>query len=423
MSLKQKAVVVLGAQWGDEGKGKLVDLLAPGFTVVARCQGGANAGHTVIHGDKKFALHLFPSGIVSGADVVLGPGVVISLTSFLKEFDALKQSGLECRKDKIFVSGRSHVVLDFHKEVDASRERCTSTSLGTTKQGIGPCWESKVRRNGLRICDLYSPHFEKNFRKLATSFKDEIPNYDFEQELKTLKEIILPKFIDSVTVIRDTSLFFSKVLQNDAQKLLIEGANATLLDIDHGTYPCVTSSSCSVGGCLTGLGVSISSIGEVIGVFKAYVTRVGAGPFPTEITDENLAKIIQINGHEVGTTTGRSRKVGWLDIPALLYAIRINGFTSLNMAKLDILSLLEEVKIGVKYQDCDYFPDTIEELENVHIVYETFPGWMTDISECKTFDSLPPNCQKFVQRVQELVKVPIHWIGTGRDTQSIIELH
>ncbi|KAG0487258.1 hypothetical protein HPP92_009353 [Vanilla planifolia] len=343
---------VLGCQWGDEGKGKLVDILAERFDIVARCQGGANAGHTIYNSDgKKFALHLVPSGILNGkALCVIGNGVVVHLPGLFEEIDSLESNGVSC-KGRILVSDRAHLLFDFHQTVDALREAELGNSfIGTTKRGIGPCYSSKVIRNGIRVSDLrcidtFREKLEILMRDAAARFKG------FEYSSKVLKEEVdcYRKYAERLEPFVTDTIHVMHESIREKKKILVEGGQATMLDIDFGTYPFVTSSNPSAGGMCTGLGIPPRSLGDLIGVVKAYTTRVGSGPFPTEILGKG-GDILRTAGMEFGTTTGRPRRCGWIDIAALRYCCQINGFSSLNLTKLDVLSEFSEIKIGVSYK-------------------------------------------------------------------------
>ncbi|PWA74224.1 adenylosuccinate synthetase 1 protein [Artemisia annua] len=349
---------VLGCQWGDEGKGKLVDILAKHFDIVARCQGGANAGHTIYNSEgKKFALHLVPSGILNEETMcVVGNGVVIHLPGFFKEIDGLETNGVTC-KGRILVSDRAHLLFDFHQEVDGLREAELAKSfIGTTKRGIGPCYSSKVIRNGIRVSDLR--HMDTFPQKLEVLLSDAASRFkDFKYTPDMLREEVekYKRFAERIEpYITDTVHFMNEsILQK--KKILVEGGQATMLDIDFGTYPFVTSSSPSAGGICTGLGIAPRALGDIVGVVKAYTTRVGSGPFPTELLDK-AGDLLRFSGQEFGTTTGRPRRCGWLDIVALKYVCQINGFSSLNLTKLDVLSDLPEIQLGVAYKHSNGTP-------------------------------------------------------------------
>lgn len=418
---------VLGCQWGDEGKGKLVDILAQHFDVVARCQGGANAGHTIYNSEgKKFALHLVPSGILNEDTLcVIGNGVVVHLPGLFKEIDGLESNGVSC-KDRIVVSDRAHLLFDFHQVVDGLREAELAKSfIGTTKRGIGPCYSSKVIRNGIRVCDLRHmdtfPHkLEVLLLDAASRFKDfkygpEMLREEVEK-YKRFAERLEPFIADTVDVMNESI--------SQKKKILVEGGQATMLDIDFGTYPFVTSSSPSAGGICTGLGIPPRVVGDLIGVVKAYTTRVGSGPFPTEILGQD-GDLLRFAGQEFGTTTGRPRRCGWLDMVALKYSCQINGFSSLNLTKLDVLSDLSEIRLGVAYKDVNgspikSLPADLRVIERLKVEYEVLPGWKTDISSIRNYGDLPLAARHYVQRIEELVGVPVHYIGVGPGRDALI---
>lgn len=425
------ADVVLGAQWGDEGKGKLVDMLAGKYDICARVAGGSNAGHTIIVEGKKYAFHLVPSGILNKKTVcVIGNGVVVHVPSLLKELDSLTAAGIDW-DGRIKISDRAHLVFDFHQELDGAMERKRGRNkIGTTKKGIGPAYASKIQRNGIRIGDLkYFDDFVGKLVSLAeyTSGMPGMEGYpvDVKKEIEyyaSVRERMLPLITDTVSYVNDA--------HDAGAKILIEGANATMLDIDFGTYPYVTSSNPSIGSVFTGLGICPKKLGDVYGIVKAYCTRVGEGPFPTENLDadgkvdavgEHFGKV----GREFGTTTGRARRCGWLDIPQMRYSCKINGFTHLNLTKLDVLTGLPEIKLGVKYMlngvELDEMPASLREFSECDVVYETYPGWTEDISRCTHFDELPLNAQQYVLRIEQLLKVKVRWIGTGGDRIDMIE--
>lgn len=414
--------VVLGGQWGDEGKGKLVDILSQEYDVCARVAGGSNAGHTIVVEGKKYKFHMLPSGVLNPkASCVIGNGVVVHLPSLLNEMDGLDFD----ISNRIFLSDRAHLVFDFHQAVDGLMEsRRGRNKIGTTKKGIGPCYGSKIQRNGLRVGDLEDwDHFTARFKNLCKFHTDAFPGLeiDVEGELeyyKSIRERILGMTIDTIQYTNEQYM--------NKKKILVEGANATMLDIDFGTYPYVTSSNPSVGSVLTGLGVSPNKLRGIYGTVKAYCTRVGEGPFPTELNTENgVGWHLSSVGAEFGTTTGRPRRCGWLDIPQMKYCILINGFTSLNLTKLDVFTGLDEIKIGSTYmvngEDLGRMPASLKTMENIEVAYETLPGWKEDISKARTFEDLPENAQRYVLRVQELLGVPIRWIGVGPNRLDVID--
>ncbi|KAK3035164.1 hypothetical protein RJ639_032837 [Escallonia herrerae] len=437
---------VLGCQWGDEGKGKLVDILAKHFDVVARCQGGANAGHTIYNAEgKKFALHLIPSGILNEETTcVVGNGVVVHLQKMFEEIDNLESKGVSC-KGRILVSDRAHLLFDFHQEADGLREAELAKSfIGTTKRGIGPCYSSKVIRNGIRVSDLrHMDTFPEKLDILLSDAASRFPGFNYSPDMlreeveryKRFAERLEPFIADTVHFINE-SISYKK-------KILVEGGQATMLDIDFGTYPYVTSSSPSAGGICTGLGIAPRVLGDLIGVVfeknllkingmsilnrtgvKAYTTRVGSGPFPTELLG-NVGELLRVAGHEFGTTTGRPRRCGWLDILALKYCCQINGFSSLNLTKLDVLSEFPEIQLGVAYEHADgtpikSFPADLRDLEQSRVEYETLPGWQKDISSIRNYSDLPKAARQYVERIEELVGIPIHYIGVGPGRDALI---
>ncbi|KAI3951527.1 hypothetical protein MKX01_018643 [Papaver californicum] len=417
---------VLGCQWGDEGKGKLVDILAKHFDIVARCQGGANAGHTIYNAEgKKFALHLVPSGILNEETLCfIGNGVVLHLPGLFKEIDGLESNGVSC-KGRILVSDRAHLLFDFHQTVDGLRESELAKSfIGTTKRGIGPCYSSKMIRNGIRVCDLrHMDTFRDKLDVLLSDAASRFKGFNYSKDMlneeveqyKRFADRLGPFIADTVHVMND-SIAHKK-------KILVEGGQATMLDIDFGTYPFVTSSSPSAGGICTGLGIAPRVLGDLIGVVKAYTTRVGSGPFPTELLCE-AGEDLRKAGHEFGTTTGRPRRCGWLDIVALKFCCQINGFSSLNLTKLDVLSSLQEIKLGISYKidgiPIKSFPADLSVLEQVQVEYEVLPGWQTDISKIRNYWELPLAARRYVERIEELAGVPIHYIGVGPQRDALI---
>lgn len=419
--------VIIGSQWGDEGKGKLVDLLSADFEIVARCQGGANAGHTIVVDGHKIALHLIPSGILNEkATCILGNGMVIHLPTFFKELENLEAHGISY-KNRLFVSDRAHLVFDLHQIIDGLKEQELSAgrgAIGTTRKGIGPTYSSKASRSGLRVCDLeYFDSFKESFLRLVDNKHKRFGNFEYDveaeiQRYQKYRDLLKPFIIDSV--------FFINNAYTEGKKILIEGAQSTMLDLDFGTYPYVTSSSSSSGGASTGLGLAPNKIKSVIGVVKAYTTRVGAGPFPTELHGDK-AEELRKEGGEYGTTTGRPRRIGWLDVVVLRYTHMINNFTWLNLTKLDVLSKQQELKIGVAYvyqgKKLQSFPSNLLTLAECTVEYETFPGWNCDISHCHTFDELPKQARDYILRVEELIGAKVRWIGVGADRKAMIEKH
>ncbi|KAF8470439.1 Adenylosuccinate synthetase [Russula ochroleuca] len=418
---------VLGAQWGDEGKGKLVDILSANTDICARFAGGNNAGHTIIApiGPERlqttFAFHLLPSGLINPAVTgIIGPGVVVHLPSFFDEFDTLRGKGLDCT-GRLFISDRSHLVFDFHQIVDGLKEvELGLSSIGTTKKGIGPAYSAKASRSGLRVHHLFDTAFADKFRKIVEGRYKRYGHfeYDTEGEIKryqVLAERLRPFVIDSVVYIHQALA--------TGKRILVEGANALMLDIDYGTYPYVTSSSTTVGGICTGLGIPPRRIGKVIGVMKAYTTRVGGGPFPTEQLND-IGVHFQEIGREFGTTTGRRRRCGWLDLVVMKHSCQINGYDVLNLTKLDILDDLEEIKVAVKYlvdgKELLGFPANLETLKTTEVTYVTLPGWKTSIGAVSSYGELPENCKEYITFIEEYLKIPIEWIGVGPGRESMI---
>jgi len=421
--------VVLGAQWGDEGKGKLVDILSADFDICARCAGGNNAGHTIVVpvGPEKvrttFAFHLLPSGLVNPTCVgLIGSGVVIHVPSFFNELDALEQKGLNC-SGRVFISDRAHLVFDFHQIVDGLKEvELGGSSIGTTKKGIGPAYSGKASRSGLRVHHLFDHDtFAQKFRKIVEGRFKRYGHFEYDTEgeierYKVLAQRLKPFVVDSVAYIHGALAARKKVL--------IEGANALMLDLDFGTYPYVTSSSTTIGGVCTGLGIPPKAIGHTVGVVKAYTTRVGGGPFPTEQLN-HIGSHFQEVGKEYGTTTGRRRRCGWLDLIVMKHSCLINGYDSLNLTKLDVLDELEEIKVAVKYmiddKELQYFPADLDVLAKVSVVYVTLPGWKTPISSITSSDDLPDNCKGYVGFIENFLGTPIEWIGVGPERESMLK--
>ncbi|XP_010546842.1 PREDICTED: adenylosuccinate synthetase, chloroplastic [Tarenaya hassleriana] len=418
---------VLGCQWGDEGKGKLVDILAEHFDIVARCQGGANAGHTIYNAEgKKFALHLVPSGILNEDTIcVIGNGVVVHLPGLFKEIDGLESNGVSC-EGRILVSDRAHLLFDFHQEIDGLRESELAKSfIGTTKRGIGPCYSSKVIRNGIRVGDLrHMDTFPQKLDVLLSDAASRFPGFKYTPEMLQEEVEAYKRYAERLEPFITDTVHFMNDSISQKKKILVEGGQATMLDIDFGTYPFVTSSSPSAGGICTGLGIAPRVVGDLVGVVKAYTTRVGSGPFPTEILGQG-GDLLRLAGQEFGTTTGRPRRCGWLDIVALRYCCQINGFASLNLTKLDVLSDLSEIQLGVAYKRSDgthleSFPGDLRLLEDLQVEYEVLPGWKSDISSVRSYSDLPKAARQYVERVEELVGVPVHYIGVGPGRDALI---
>jgi adenylosuccinate synthase len=419
-------VVIVGSQWGDEGKGKVIDYLASEADVVVRGQGGNNAGHTVVVDDKKYALHLIPSGILNKKAVnVIGNGVVFDPEGFLKEIDNLHAQGVDTSSIKI--SERAHVVFPYHKEIDRLAEEARGKEkIGTTIKGIGPAYMDKVERSGLRICDLVNEEVFETKARFQIEAKNKIITNIYKGQPLDADEIIenYKKFADRIRpFVQDTSVIVYDAVKA-GKKVLLEGAQGTLLDIDFGTYPYVTSSHPISGGFAIGSGIGPNMIEEVIGITKAYTTRVGKGPFVTELEDETGDQI-RVSGNEFGTTTGRPRRCGWLDLVIVKYAARINGMTCMALMLLDVLTGFDEIKIctGYEYDGkvITHFPADLNVLGKCKPVYETLKGWSEDITACDTYESLPQAAKDYIKRIEEIVEIPVKIISVGpKRSQTII---
>lgn len=430
MSLNKSLSVILGAQWGDEGKGKLVDVLSKDFDIVVRATGGANAGHTVHIQDgeetKKFIFHLLPSGILyPHIECVIGNGVVLHIETLFEELEDLAKLNINA-EDRLKISDRVSLLFDYHKLMDGAQEDSKGMhKVGTTRRGIGPAYSDKINRRGLRLCDLKNwERFEERYRA-NLAWHQEVYGFDYLPEgelavIRKYKDRLLSKMVDG-------AFYLNEALQV-GKKVLVEGANATLLDIDHGTYPFVTSSNPSIGGVFTGTGMSPLYLGETIGVIKSYMTRVGSGPFPTELTDA-LGDKIREAGAEYGSTTGRPRRCGWFDIPLTRYSLRINGFTSLNLTKLDVLDDLEEIQVAVSYQldgkEIGNIPANLEDLASVEVTTITLPGWKKTLNAVHTWDDLPKEAQTYVLFLEKALACPIRYVGVGprRDQLLFRSIH
>lgn len=420
-----KVDVLLGLQWGDEGKGKIVDYLAPKYKVVARFQGGPNAGHTLEFDNIKHVLHQIPSGIFR-QDImnIIGNGVVLDPITFKKEIEGLKSFNLDLSKN-LFISKKAQIILPSHRLLDAAYEKAKGKDkIGSTLKGIGPAYQDKIGRNGLRVGDVLSSTFKERYDKLVEEHKRKLSYFDavpdmVEQEKEFFEGIELLK---TYNIVDSEYLINQKIRENVT--VLAEGAQGSLLDVDFGSYPFVTSSTTIASGACTGLGVAPRNIGSVLGIFKAYCTRVGSGPFPTELNDET-GEILRKNGNEFGATTGRPRRCGWLDLPALKYAVMINGASELFMMKADVLNDFEEIKVCTHYQlengeTTDHLPYDICH-EEIIPVYKTFKGWNTSLGGAKHFDELPYELMMYIKYVEDQLGVPINLISTGPDrTQTVI---
>ena len=428
-----KVDVLLGLQWGDEGKGKIVDVLTKKYDVIARFQGGPNAGHTIEFDNKKFVLHTIPSGIFNENTLnVIGNGVIIDPYIFKSEIEILKENNIDV-KDNLYISTKSHIILPTHRLLDAVYEKAKGDKkIGSTLKGIGPTYTDKVSRNGIRVGDLLLPTFKgkyeeakKRHLKLASVYDDN--PLDVKIEGKSFDEYE-KEWFDSLETLLSLNLVNSEYFLNNAlsqgKKILAEGAQGTMLDIDFGSYPFVTSSNTITAGVSNGLGIAPSKIGRVFGIFKAYCTRVGSGPFPTELFDETGEKLRQV-GREFGATTGRSRRCGWLDMVALKYAIMLNGVTDLMMMKVDVLDDFEDIKVATKYKvDGKETEEVPFDMANVNIepVYETLKGWNTSLENVTSFDEMPEELKDYVKYVEEKTGVQVSLVSTGPDrSQTIIK--
>ena len=420
-----KVDVLLGLQWGDEGKGKVVDVVASKYDIIARFQGGPNAGHTLEFNNIKHVLHTIPSGIFQENTLnLVGNGVVIDPIIFKREIEALERMGVDL-KSRLVLSKKAHLILPTHRLLDAASEASKGKKkIGSTLKGIGPTYMDKTGRNGLRVGDIFDDNFNNKYLALVEKHDGLLGYYNYQYELNKAEE----EWFDSIEFIKQFKVVDSEHLINDELKkgksVLAEGAQGTLLDIDFGTYPYVTSSNTICAGACTGLGVAPNRIGNVYGIFKAYCTRVGSGPFPTEMLDKEGERL-QKEGNEFGATTGRPRRCGWLDLPALKYAIMINGVTHLIMTKADVLSAFEEIKVCTHYNInddiIDYFPSNIE-VNNLTPVYKTFKGWNKDITQLTSLDDLPKELQEYLDYLEAEVEVPIVIVSVGPDRKQTLEL-
>jgi len=427
-------VVVIGAQWGDEGKGKVVDLLTEHAQVVVRFQGGNNAGHTLVVAGQKTVLHLIPSGILhQGKICVIGNGVVIDPAVLMKEIDTLKERGFLKDDGQLLISDNAHVIFPWHKQLDLYREKARGVgAIGTTGRGIGPAYEDKVARRGIRVRDLLNterlrkrieerlPGVRDELRELCRAANEPPPELDaqkLQEEFTALGERLRPH-------VSDVSLYLSGQVQRGA-RILFEGAQGTLLDVDHGTYPFVTSSNCVAGNAAVGSGLGPTAIDKVMGISKAYTTRVGGGPFPTELTDETGDRLRKV-GDEFGATTGRPRRCGWLDGVVLRYAVRVNGLWGMALTKMDVLSGLKTLQICNAYEldgkRITELPGDYEDLARVKPIYETLQGWDEKLAGVRTFEDLPENAKRYVRRVEEISGVPVICISVGADRGETVLL-
>ena len=419
----EKIKCVIGSFYGDEGKGKIIDLLAADADIAIRATGGDNAGHTIVVDGTKYAMHLIPSGILSGKTIgVICNGVVINLEVLIKEIKNLKEHGYDV-ENNLKISDKAHIIMPWHKDIDEIKENNRIKKIGTTKKGIGPSYCDKYERIGIRVEDLYKDTFKEilnedlnnaNFYLNANNYS----TYEFEE----VYNVYIKYANELKKYVCDTVSFLHNSIE-DGKKIIAEGAQATLLDIDFGSYPFVTSSNATIGGMITGSGLNHNNIGDVYGVLKAYSSRVGEGPYITELTDET-GDLIRELGHEYGTTTGRPRRCGWLDLVALKYAKRLNGFTHLALNHLDTIGKLSKIKVCYAYEkdgkEIYDFSTNLDFLKECKPCYKEFDGNFGDISNCKTYEELPNNAKEYIEYVENYVGIPIKFIGTGADRKDMI---
>ncbi|MFH0838540.1 MAG: adenylosuccinate synthase [Patescibacteria group bacterium] len=420
-----QVVYVAGAQWGDEGKGKLVDILSQKYDVIARAAGGANAGHTICVNkngkSEKFVFHLLPSGVLhEGKVCIIGNGCVIHIATLLDEIHQLREKGIDVMR-QLLISDRAHIIFDYHKEIDEIQEdRKGDKKVGTTKRGIGPAYTDKISRSGIRMADLldfdaFAAKFRANAENKMKTFGIKI---DIESQINFYKDAV--EFIQPLIV--NTIEYLEKAYK-EGKTILVEGAQGSHLDVDFGTYPYVTSSSTTSGGACTGLGIAPSKISSVVGIAKAYTTRVGAGPFPTELGDMEGA-MLRDKGAEFGATTGRPRRCGWFDAVVVKNAITISGINSINLTKLDVLTGFQNIKIAVGYkldgEKISFVPALLQDFERVEVEYIDMPGWTEDISAAEKFGDLPKNARNYVLKLEEILEVPVNFIGVGVHRNEMI---
>ena len=426
------AFIVLGAQWGDEGKGKMTDYLAEEADVVVRFQGGNNAGHTVEVGDRQYKLHLIPSGILYDNKLnVIGNGVVVDPKALFEEIGYLEKEGVKVTPEKLIISDRAHLIMPYHRVLDILKEKARGKNdIGTTGKGIGPCYTDKFERCGIRVCDLlHEDVFEEKLRE-NIKMKNEYITKVLGGEALDAEEILVQykQYAEKIgPFVKDTSVKVYDSIKED-KTVLFEGAQGMLLDIDHGTYPYVTSSNTTAGGVSNGIGVGPNMITNAVGITKAYTTRVGKGPFPTELENET-GEWIRTKGHEYGVTTGRSRRCGWLDLVIVKSAVRVSGLTSLSVTKIDTLAGLDKLKVCVGYkfngEIIDYFPASLEDLAKCEPVYEEFDGWDDSVADARSYDEIPENAKKYLERISEFTgtRISIVSVGPKRDqTMRVGEL-
>ena len=422
------AVVIIGAQWGDEGKGKATDLLAGRIDYVVKFNGGNNAGHTVVIGDEKYALHLLPSGILTeGVTPVIANGVVVDIEVLFGELDALSARGVDV--SKLLISANAHVITPYHRTMDKVTERFLGKrQIGTTGRGIGPAYADKINRLGIRMQDLFDENILRQKVEGALNIKNHLLVKVYNRRAIAIDEIVdeLLGYADRLRpMVVDTGLVLHRALER-GETVLFEGGQATMLDVDHGTYPFVTSSSSTAGGAATGSGIGPNRIDRVIGIVKAYATRVGSGPFPTELFDES-GEFLRKTGFEFGTTTGRPRRCGWYDAPIARYTARVNGVTDFVMTKLDVLTGLASIRVCVAYDvdgvRVDEVPVSQSDFHHATPIYETFAGWTDDITGARTFNDLPKNAQDYVLAIEAMSGARISAIGVGPGRDAIVVRH
>ncbi len=423
--MKKPVDIVLGLQWGDEGKGKIVDVIAPNYDIIARFQGGPNAGHTIEFNNQKYVLHTIPSGIFhEKVTCIIGNGVVIDVITLQQEIQKLSDLGIPVHK-RLIISNKAHIILPTHKSLDSVYEQAKGEQkIGSTLRGISPTYQDKIGRNGLRMGDILLPDFKQRYTTVTEYHCRILEQYGYHTDkLKELHKV----FFDAIDFIQkfdiqDTAIYLNEAIQQ-GKKILAEGAQGSLLDVDFGSYPYVTSSNTTAAGACTGLGIAPSAVGEVFGVFKAYCTRVGSGPFPTEL-DNELGEHIRIKGNEFGATTGRKRRTGWLDIPALNYAVMLSGVTQLVQTKADVLSDLDEIQICIGYlyegKKINYLPYNLQ--DKIIPEYITVPGWKQDISQCKDVKELPKAFIHFIDTITQYLPISIKYISVGPDRNQILAL-
>ncbi|MEY2937415.1 MAG: hypothetical protein RL062_4 [Bacteroidota bacterium] len=423
--MTQKTAVLLGLQWGDEGKGKIVDVLTPHYDIIARFQGGPNAGHTLLFDGIKHVLHTIPSGIFhDNVQNVIGNGVVIDPIIFKKELDKLSERNIPFQ-DRLLISRKAHLILPTHRLLDAASEAAKgSAKIGSTLKGIGPTYMDKTGRNGLRVGDILESNFATKYNELKEKHIKMLSQFSFDYDLSNMEQ----EWLDSIEYLKTLTIIDSEHYLNNAlksgKKILAEGAQGSLLDIDFGSYPFVTSSNTVTAGACTGLGVAPNRIGDVFGIFKAYCTRVGSGPFPTELHDE-VGERMRQEGHEFGSTTGRARRCGWLDIPALKYACMINGVTELFMMKADVLSIFDEIQICTHYEwkgeRIDYLPYD-SHAETLVPVYTTIPGWKVDLTQLENKNQFPKELNDYIHFIEQALEIPITYVSVGPDRKQTINM-